>query len=155
MPGWAPLASCSAPNTGQAAFLLPLPSAQILFCLLAEHEKYLRGLISTPGLRMLEPGGSQVAQLLGDNAGNPGGAPKKRPRSHGRSCPPIPPSPPHTRYFGQTTAVRLMAHRAVANQLSFGLPPTDPRHEAAAGPSLTTKNPLGSRSTAAGEVQVV
>ena len=142
MPGWAPLASRSAPKTGQATLLLLLPLAQMLFCLLAEHEKYLRGLINMPGLRMLEPRGSQVAQLLGDNVGNPGGSPqKKRPRSRGWGCPSILPSPPRTRYFGQTSPVRLAARRAVPNQLSFHLPPTGPRHEAAAGPNRATENP--------------
>lgn len=94
-----------------------------------------------PGLRMLEPRRSQVAQLLGGNVGNPGASQKQKGQgaTDGAvllSCPAfripnILAKPP----------VRLVAHRAVSNQLSFDLPPADPHHEAAAGPNVTTKNP--------------
>lgn len=72
MPGWARLAAHSAPHVGQA-MLLPWPLAGTPFCLLAEREEHLRGLMNTPGLRMLEPKGSQVGQQLVGNTGNPGG----------------------------------------------------------------------------------
>lgn len=94
-PGWALLAPCSAPNRGQAVLLLPLPLARMPFCLLAEHEKYPRGLVNVPGLRVLELRGFQVVQLLGDNVGNPGGTDIQN-----KKGPPILPSPAHTRYFG-------------------------------------------------------
>lgn len=76
MPGWAQLTPSSAPNTGRATLLLPLLSTQMLFCLLAENENYFRRLINMLGLRVLEPRRSQVAQLLGDNVGNPGASQK-------------------------------------------------------------------------------
>lgn len=81
------------------------------------------GLTNIPGIRALEPRGSQVAQLVGGKAGNAGESQKKRAEElrWGRPCPA---QPSHT--FGQATLWGLWPRSPSRTQTPPQRPPKTP-----------------------------